>query len=183
MKEGNNNRWVTESPLELFIAAQRDIVSIGSNIDSKLFSIEDKKETICRSAAESSEKMLKAWIRNYDDQLKISKTHDLIKIYDKLITIDANFKNIEEQCASLNNYTTEFRYGSPFAIEKHEMKKCLKDLKCIYDFLPIKITRNKINDGIQFIVLPEDINTLFGEYAASNSKKAKALPKNRKTNI
>jgi HEPN domain-containing protein len=163
MKEYNDdNRWVTESPLELFNAAQRDIVSIGSNIDSKLFKIEDKKETICRCAAESSEKMLKAWLRDYDNQIKISKTHDLVKVYDKLININDNFKNIKEQCANLNNYTTEFRYGTPFVIERHEIKRCLEDLKYIYDFPPIKITRDKINAKTQFVILPENINVLFG---------------------
>lgn len=156
--------WVTETQCDLFKAAQRDIITIGSIIEYKKFQPEDNAETICRFVAESVEKTLKAWLRDYDPQLKIPKTHDLEKICKILINSDKNFENIKEQCASLNNYTTEFRYSSFSTIEEHEVKRNLKDLKYIYDFPLIKETRNKINKDNKFNVLPDDIGTLFGKY-------------------
>jgi len=165
MREDNKKEWlVTESPRDLFKAAQRDILTIKSILKDEDFLLEDNVETICRNTSESIEKMLKAWLRDYDSQIKISRTHDLVKLCDILTNINKSFENIKECCVSLNNYTTEFRYGSPFAIEEHEMKECLKNLKYIYDFPLIKEARNKINMENNFNKLPDDIGTLFGKY-------------------
>jgi len=105
MNENDKNFYEnTESPYELFKAAQRDIMNISNTIESKRFSPEDNIETICRCAAESVEKMLKGWIINKNENTKIYGIHG---------------------------------YSSPFTIEKHEVKECLKNLKYIYDFQKI----------------------------------------------
>jgi len=157
----------TENPYELFKAAQRDIMNISNTIESKRFSPEDNIETICRCAAESVEKMLKGWIINENENTKIYGIHDLGKLYDIIINMNNSFSELNDKLNNLNNYTPKLRYSSPFAIEKHEVKECLKNLKYIYDFPLIKELRDKFNLDRNFIKLPDNINLLFGEFGQS----------------
>jgi len=154
----------TEGPYELFKAAQRDILTIKSIIKDEDVQFEDNVETICRCAAESAEKMLKGWIINTNDNIKIYGIHDLNKLIDIAANMDNSFKNIEDGIINLNNYTPRLRYNSRFTIEKHEVKDCLKNLKNVYDFPLIRELRDKTNTDSNFIKLPDDINILFGKF-------------------
>jgi len=154
----------TESPYELFKAAQRDILTIKSIIKDEDVQFEDNVETICRCATESVEKMLKGWIINTNDKIKVFGIHDLNKLIDIATGMDNSFEKLEDRIINLNNYSPVLRYNSRFKIEKHEVKECLKNLKYIYDFSLIKELRNKIDTEEKFNVLPDDINTLFGEF-------------------
>jgi HEPN domain-containing protein len=165
MNENKEQRYDnTENPSELFKSAQRDIMNISNTIESKRFLPEDNVETICRCATESVEKMLKGWIINKDENTKVYGIHDLGKLYYILINMDSSFSELNDRLNNLNNYSPKLRYSSPFTIEKHEVKECLKNLKYIYDFPLIKETRDKMDMENKFNELPDDINTLFGEY-------------------
>ena len=153
-----------DNSYELFKAAQRDIITINNTIESKRFQPEDNVETICRSAAESVEKMLKAWILNTDEKVKVYGIHDLDKLSKTAIKMNSLFSELKDKTNNLNNYTTGLRYNSRFTIESHEVKQCLKNLKDVYDFPLIKEARNTINKDNQFNILPDDIGTLFGKY-------------------
>jgi len=163
---GNKEQWYdnTESPYDLFKAAQRDILTIKSIIKDEDVQFEDNVETICRCAAESVEKMLKAWIINTNDNIKVYGIHDLNKLIDIATNMDSSFIKLEDGIINLNNYTPILRYNSRFSIEKHEVKACLKNLKYIYDFPLIKELREKLNIDRRFIKLPDNINILFGEF-------------------
>ena len=154
----------TENPYELFKAAQRDIITINSEIKNEDFRFEDKVETICRCAAEAVEKMLKGWIINNDKNIKVYGIHNLDELYNKTININSLFSELEDKMNFLNNYTTGLRYNSRFNIEPHEVKQCLKNLKQVYDFHLIKEARNNIDRDNKFNVLPDDIGKLFGNY-------------------
>jgi len=154
----------TENPYELFKAAQRDILTIKSIIKDEDVQPEDNIETICRCATESVEKMLKGWIINNDNNVKVYGIHDLYKLYIIITNMNSSFSELNDKLNNLNNYTPKLRYSSPFKIEKHEVKECLKNLKYIYDFSLIKELRDKIDTEKKFNVLPDDINTLFGEF-------------------
>ena len=139
-------------------------VPISNTIESKRFSFEDNVETICRCAAEAAEKMLRGWIIYNDNNADIYGIHDLNALNIIANKYDVSFSGIEDTLINLNNYTTNLRYSSRFTIEKHEVKTCLKNLKCIYDFPLIKELRDKLHMDKNFIKLPENINTLFGEF-------------------
>jgi len=154
----------TNDEYDYFISAQRDIMTISNTIESKRFSSKDNVETICRCAAEAAEKMLRGWIINNDKDAEIYGIHDLNRLNIIANKYDISFSKIEDTLINLNNYTTELRYSSRFNIEKHEIKTCLKNLKSIYDFPLIKELRDKLHKEKNFIKLPDNINTLFGEY-------------------
>jgi len=165
MNEIKKNGWKnTEDPYELFKAAQRDILTVGSIINYKEFQPEDNIETVCRSAAESAEKMLKGWIISNDYNKKVFGIHDLGKLYDIASNMNNSFLKLKDKLNNLNEYTTALRYNSRSTIDEYEVKECLKNLKYIYDFPLIKELRDKINTENNYVKLPDDINTLFGEY-------------------
>jgi len=155
--QNNNNHF------DYFISAQRDIMTISNTIESKRFSFEDNMETVCRCASEAAEKMLRGYIIFNDPKADLKGNHDLSKLYEMSVKYEPAFKGIEDELIQLNHYTTDFRYSSRFKIEKHEVKECLKNLKYIYDFPPIKKLRDELNVEKNFIKLPENINILFGE--------------------
>jgi len=159
------NNWRNpEEPYELFKAAQRDIITINDSIEGKKFKVEDKVETICRCAAESTEKMLKGWIINTNYDAKVYGIHDLGKLYDIANNMNSSFSELKDKLNNLNEYTTALRYNSRSAIDEHEVKECLINLKYIYDFPLIKETRDNLNIDNNFVKLPDNINTLFGEF-------------------
>ncbi len=163
---GNKNvgQVNTENPYDLLKASQRDILTIKSIIKDDDVRLEDNVETICRSAAESSEKMLKAYILQYDNTIRVYGNHDLEKLNKIASSINNKFTEIEDQINFLNNYTTELRYNSKFIIQPHEVKQCLNCLKNIYDFSLINELRNNINKDKKFNILPDNIGELFGKY-------------------
>jgi len=158
-----------ESPYELFKAAQRDILTIKSIIKDEDVQFEDNVETICRCAAESVEKMLKGWIINTNDNIKVYGIHDLNKLIDIATNMNDSFKKLEDGIINLNNYTPKLRYNSRFTIEKHEVKESLKNLKNVYDFPLIRELRDKTNTDNNFIKIPDNINLLFGEFGQNNT--------------
>jgi len=160
----NDGQENTENPYQLLKASQRDILTIKSILKDEDVKLEDNVETVCRSASESVEKMVKAFIIKKDKNIKVFGKHDLEELHKIACTIDKQFEKIEDNVNFLNNYTTALRYNSPFTIEKHEVKRCLKALKKVYDFPLIKEVRDIINKQENFIILPENINTLFGKY-------------------
>ena len=104
--------------------------------------------TVCR-------KFLKGYVIYKGDQ--VSKTHNLLEVLEIAVKHDNSFKNIEEDCIRLNNYSSDIRYSSYERIEKHEVIDCIKALKNIYNFVPIKTIREeyiesgnyRINKGIE----------------------------------
>jgi len=164
----NTGQENTENSFQLLKAAQRDIITVSSLLNNDSFPLNEKVETICRSAAESAEKMLKAFILHTDKNIKVFGNHDLNSLNSIAMKLNTNFKAIDDNLDFLNNYSTELRYNSKFTIEPHEVKQCLKALKSIYDFPLIKDTRDFINNENKFNVLPENIGALFGKYYSDN---------------
>ena len=156
----------TENADELFKAAQIDIEQIYSTIENKRFNHEELVGRICRLATESVEKMLKGWIVTVSPQTKVYGEHDLTKLYTLVYVNNNSFSLLKDNLRYLNNFTPNLRYSSPHNIDEHEVKRCLKELKEVYDFPLIKILRDTINQKMTFIELPEDINELFGKYGS-----------------
>ena len=104
-------------PYDYFISAQRDIMNISNTVESKRFPLEDNIETICRSAAESVEKMLKGWIIYNNNNLNVYGIHDLGKLNEITFTMNNSFSEIVDKMINLNNYTTSLRYSSQFIVE------------------------------------------------------------------
>jgi len=145
MKEKKKYYENIENSFDLFNAAQDDIIQIYNTINSDKFNHEKRVGRICRYATESVEKMLKGFIINFNNKIKVYGIHDMLELYEKIVNIDSSFIKLKDNLNNLKNYTPKFRYGSSFKIEKHEVKECLKNLKLIYDYPLISELRNKIN--------------------------------------
>ena len=160
----NSPFFNTESPSELLKAAQTDIEDLCDIVESKRFDNQHRVGRICRYATEAVEKMLKAYIVDFDPTVKVFGIHDLNYLYDIIYPMDNSFSVLKDKLKFLNNFSPNLRYSSPFNIDEHEVKRCLRELKDVYDFPLIKNLRDQINQQNNFILLPEDINTLFGKY-------------------
>ena len=161
----NNNTYLNvNNEYDYFISAQRDIMTINSILNNKNFDVKDNVETVCRCSAEATEKMLRGWIIYNNKNADLYGTHELDDLNFEATKYDISFSNIENKIFYLNDYTTNLRYSGDTVITNDEVKTCLKYLKDIYDFPLIKELRDKINGERPFIKLPDNINTLFGEY-------------------
>jgi len=155
-----------ENAIELYKAAQIDIGQIYATINNSILNEKEVVGRICRFAAEAVEKMLKGWLIYEVPNIEDIGKHNLPKLLEKAEETNTLFNKIETNVDYLNNFTPSLRYSSPHNIDEHEVKRCLKGMKEIYDFEPIKEVRNKLEKQNSFIELPKNINKLFGQYAA-----------------
>ena len=94
-------------------------------------------EIICFHCQQCAEKYLKAYIIKNNGEIK--KTHNLEEISKICTEIDEDFKQIKNQCIDLTDYAVETRYPYSFEIDINDMKKAVKDMEFIRDFLREKI--------------------------------------------
>ena len=137
------NDLVTETPFELFDKAEADVLVIDSHIRNKNIPENWKYDVICFHATQAIEKFLKGFI--IDNSKDVRKSHDLIYLWNEAVRIDNRFKDIQDDCETLNNYTASIRYNFHSAIEQHEFIVVIKSLKNVYSFQPIQEIRNKLS--------------------------------------
>jgi len=118
----------TENPFELLKAAQKDIATINLWVETDRYSMIESSGMLCRFAAEASEKMIKAWILEGNQNMNLVGVHDLMALASISIGMDNSFQSIKAQLNFLNNFTTKLRYSSPFKIADHEVKQCFNAL-------------------------------------------------------
>ena len=94
-------------------------------------------EIICFHCQQCAEKYLKAFIIKSNGEIK--KTHNLEELCKTCTTSDADFINIKERCIDLTDYAVEARYPCPFEIDVYDMKKAVKDMEYIRDFIRTKL--------------------------------------------
>ena len=94
-------------------------------------------EIICFHCQQCAEKYLKAFIVKLNGEIK--KTHNLEDLCKTCTISDADFTNIKELCIDLTDYAVETRYPYPFEIDVTDMKKAVKDMEAIRDFIRAKL--------------------------------------------
>jgi len=129
---------VTETAFTLFDAAEGDIIDIDLKIRKQrpLNQVYDK---ICYQSSQAAEKFIKGFIRYNNSD--VFRTHELIPSLEIAIEINNSFKDIIESCSVLNNYGSKFRYSEHDIVNINEISDCIKALKSIYNFEPIKKIR------------------------------------------
>ena len=136
--KNNPRNLVTETSLELFDAAEGDALVVDSLLKDKI-NVDMLNDKICYNLSQCAEKFLKGYL--IFNNIQVNKTHNLIEVLELAIKHNDIFHNIRNDCLKLNDYGSELRYGSYEKIEKHEVIDCIKSLKNIYNFEPIKYIR------------------------------------------
>ena len=94
-------------------------------------------EIICYHCQQAAEKMLKALILAYDEELQ--KTHDLGLLVDELSEFVTFSEDILNAADSLTPYGVKIRYPQELNIKEYHVSKALSDMKTLYDFVASKI--------------------------------------------
>ena len=131
---------VTETALELFDAAEGDILDLDLKI-RKQRPLNIMYDKICYQATQAAEKFIKGFIK-YNNK-EIHRTHDLIPSLEIAQKINKSFESIQQDCATLNNYGSKMRYSFHDTVKSHQVVDCIKALKNIYNFEPIKKIRKE----------------------------------------
>jgi len=94
-------------------------------------------EIICFHCQQCVEKYLKAFIVKHHGEIK--KTHNLEELCKVCTVIDGGFIAISDLCIDLTDFAVEIRYPYPFEIDVDDMKKAVKDMETIRDFIRVKL--------------------------------------------
>ena len=100
-------------------------------------------EIICYHCAQATEKYLKGFLE-YNDIIP-EKTHDLIKLINKCISIDESFKQLIIKCKHIDRFTNQIRYIHRKDATEDEMELALKYTEIIKNFPAFNIIREQIN--------------------------------------
>jgi len=147
------NDYVDVEPVVLFKKAEKNIAGLNSFLNDNDVSEDTHYENICYNITQAVEKFLKGYI--VANNGKVKKIHELDIINKIAENINEDFKEINEDCLNLSNYTASIRYDDKHKIEKYEIKEVLKNLRKIYHFKPIKEMRELFQKSGNYIILPD----------------------------
>ena len=81
-------------------------------------------EIICYHCSQAVEKYLKGFLEY--NNVPIEKTHDLVKLISKCISLNPSFNDIRIECVFINRFISQVRYQSRGQIIETDMEYCLK---------------------------------------------------------
>jgi len=94
-------------------------------------------EIVCYLCQQSAEKILKAfWVYS---NMRPPKTHDLRLLRDECEKTDKRFEVLQDECARLNDYSSQPRYPSGLELIESDMKLALEDSAKISEFVKSRI--------------------------------------------
>jgi HEPN domain-containing protein len=146
---------VTETPDELFDKAEQDVTSIVVLQRDTVYPPDRKYDVICFHAAQAVEKYLKGYVRNNGKEA--AKIHNLEVLADNAMAIDDSFKNIRDECLLLNQYTAEIKYANRNPVTGSDVRRVLKALQKISDFMPVKSLRCSMSKKHKYQLVAEII--------------------------
>jgi HEPN domain-containing protein len=170
-----NTKYVEESPDDLLLNAEKDIIVVKELMRGNYYPPDLMYSNICFHATQAVEKQLKSYIiANGKKAPKIHNLNDLLHI---AVSIDETFSKIEDACGRLNQFTPTVRYDGSMTITKADITTTAKSLSKIGNFPPIKSMRSSIikKYNIVFSVRPENEKQPSGNKSISkktNSKKS-----------
>jgi len=94
-------------------------------------------EIICYHCQQSAEKVLKGFL--IYSGVKPTKTHDLEFLRNECEQIDNSFVEIANNCANLNDYSSQPRYPMEIEINDADSASALEDSEKIIKFIKEKI--------------------------------------------
>lgn len=145
--------FVTETPDELLINAERYLTDIKLLLPKKFFPEDFMYTHICFHVTMAVEKLFKSYI--IINGKNIEKTHDLDYLCEAAAKIDASFVKIEEDSRLLNTFVPSIKYGDEISITKQNMNDIVKSLNNICDFPLIKAMRDSFKKEHKFEIIDE----------------------------
>ena len=103
-----------------------------------------KIEIICYLCQQAAEKIIKAFLVYAD--LKPPRTHDLTFLRDECEKVEAEFVGLIDECARLNEYSSQPRYPSGLELVESDMELAKKDSKKIIEFVKTKLIFNGVDE-------------------------------------
>ena len=144
---------VTETPDELLINAEKDIIVIKALLPQKFYPEDLIYGPLCFHATMAIEKLLKSYI--ISEGRSIEKTHDLDYLCRSATMIDDSFEKITNDIALLNTFVPHIKYGNEVPLSKQNMKDIIKSLNNICNFSPIKAMRDSFKKEHKFEIIDE----------------------------
>jgi HEPN domain-containing protein len=89
-------------------------------------------EIICFHCQQAAEKMLKGLLVLHE--IRPSKTHDLLVLYDLCQPSTSDIDKILTQCKRLNPYSVEPRYPNELMISEQQIQTAIVDAREIFEF-------------------------------------------------
>ena len=145
--------FVTETPGELLINAERDVTSLKVLLSKKYYPEDFMHAPICFHATMAVEKFLKSYI--IINGKIIEKTHDLLYLLKAATKINISFEEIKNDCSLLNKFVPKIKYGEEIPITKQDMNIIIRSLENICDFPPIKTIRDAFSQKHKFKIIDE----------------------------
>jgi len=136
---------VTASCDDLFIVAERDIITIAKTIDKFGLKDEHLNIKIVEDANLAAEKFLKGYL--IKNNIEVLKIHELDLLFKMAFDNNNNFKNIKEDCALLDEYGVEVKYDPTIEIKEDVADKAVRALENIYNFAEIKHIRDELRNN------------------------------------
>ena len=143
--------FVTETPDELLINAERDIINIEVLLSKKFYPEDLMYNIISFHATMAVEKLLKSYI--ISNGKKIEKTHNLKYLCNSASSIDKSFEKIIDHCNLLNDFVPSVKYSDEIPITKQDIDRIIKSLNNICNFLPIKAMRDLFNQKHKYKII------------------------------
>lgn len=117
-RQDNTKSWLKK--------ANHDLLNISNNLVAKKV----PWDTICFHAQQAGEKILKAYLVNH--KKSVPRTHDLIHLLEKCITIDKSLEKLEDACRQLTQYAVTSRYPNDlYEPDKNDGMRMIKLTKII----------------------------------------------------
>ena len=112
----------------------------GEDLESAVFlqnKIPTPLEITCFLCQQSAEKYLKGYLVYHSTVFE--KNHNLIVLNKKCMKIEKDFKQITNECVSLNPYSVEVRYPYHMDLTEYDMKQAITHAQKIKDFILTKV--------------------------------------------
>jgi len=119
--------WLAKAKSDLNLA-RKGIEGDDATLDSAVYHTQ-----------QCAEKALKAYLLCQDRQPR--KIHDLIVLLEQCLRFDKSFIVLKKEAASLNPFSTEFRYPDDYAQfpEREAVEEAIKQAEKIFNFVKDKV--------------------------------------------
>ena len=144
---------VSETPDELLINAERDIISIDVLLQKKFYPEDLMYIPMCFHATQAVEKLLKSYIISNGKNIK--KTHNLNDLCETVKKIDISFEKIVDDCILLNTFIPRIKYSNKVPVTKQNINDIVKSLNNICSLPPIKAMRDSFKQNHRFEIMDE----------------------------
>jgi len=117
---------VTASFEDMFIVAERDVITIAKTINKFGLNDEHLNIKIVEDANLAAEKYLKGYL--IKNNIEVLKIHELDLLHEMAFDNNNIFKNIKNDCVLLNDYGAEVKYDPLIEVKENMAKEAVNAL-------------------------------------------------------